>query len=310
MGNLTILQSITPYGKEFWKLKTVKTNLEKISRETSQGILKSDYKNPENALIRLASELINHFKDTDVDESLTMYHFTNFAASVECNIYTVPNPVFKFLSRVLKSVSKQWHDFIMRHYHISKSKWNDVNETWEIKDKVVTEDDYRNCRNEIFNKLLSGKSILSNMTDFYKKQINKTHETDSRMAIYYAKEVIKMTTEQINLIKSIGNKIFELMKADNDFKKYLIKLEGSSKAYQLRSSLINIIKKNYTVGNKETIVTLDEWVTYLFPDGQYWGEVRDLLLIFLYEKMHENNMQIDIEDGNLIEETDEDNEGC
>jgi CRISPR-associated protein Cst1 len=207
-------------------------------------------------------------------------------------------------------VSKQWHDFIMRHYHISKSKWNDVNETWEIKDKVVTEDDYRNCRNEIFNKLLSGKSILSNMTDFYKKQINKTHETDSRMAIYYAKEVIKMTTEQINLIKSIGNKIFELMKADNDFKKYLIKLEGSSKAYQLRSSLINIIKKNYTVGNKETIVTLDEWVTYLFPDGQYWGEVRDLLLIFLYEKMHENNMQIDIEDGNLIEETDEDNEGC
>jgi hypothetical protein len=30
----------------------------------------------------------------------------------------------------------------------------------------------------------------------------------------------------------------------------------------------------------------------------------------LYEKMHENNMQIDIEDGNLIEETDEDNEGC
>jgi CRISPR-associated protein Cst1 len=87
-------------------------------------------------------------------------------------------------------------------------------------------------------------------------------------------------------------------------------LEGSSKAYQLRSSLINIIKKNYTVGNKETIVTLDEWVTYLFPDGQYWGEVRDLLLIFLYEKMHENNMQIDIEDGNLIEETDEDNEGC
>ncbi len=308
MGNLTILQSTTNYGTEFWKMKTVKTNLDKISRGTSEGILKSDFKNPKNALFKLASELINIFANKEISENLTLYHFTNFAASVDCNIYSIPNPVFNFLSRVLKIKARQWFDFTYRYYHISKSKWNEKTNQWEIKDKIVTEDDYRNCRNEIFNKLLEGRSILSNMTSYYKKQIKKTKGIDSSMAVYYAKEVIKMTSEQINLIKSIGNKIFDLMKEEDAFKKYLVKLEGASKAYQLRSALINIIKKNYSVGNEETIVTLDEWVTYLFPDGQYWGEVRDLLLIFLYEKMHENDMKIEVDVNEQIDETEENNE--
>ena len=307
MGNLTVLQTTTSYGLEFWKSKTVKENLSKISRGTSEGILKSEFNNPKNAIFHLATELINEFKNDEISENLTLYHFTNFAASVECNIYTVPNPIFLFLSKVIKNIAKQWFDFTIRYYHISKTSWNDETNQWDYKGRVATEDDYRNCQNDIFNKLLEGKSILSNITSFYKKQIKKENKLDSRLAIYYAKEVIKMTTEQINLIKSIGTKIFELMKEENDFKKYLIKIEGSTKAYQLRSALINIIKKNYNSGNNDTIVTLDEWVTYLFPDGQYWGEIRDLLLIFLYEKMHEKNMKIEIDEHDKVEETEEEN---
>ena len=113
-----------------------------------------------------------------------------------------------------------------------------------------------------------------------------------------------MTTEQIKLIRKIGTNIFNLMNSENSIKKYMVKLESASKAHQFRSVLLTIVKKNYTAGNQESIVTFEEWVNYLFPDGVYWGEVRDLLLIFLYEKLHESNIEIDLPEVE-VEETDE-----
>lgn len=101
-----------------------------------------------------------------------------------------------------------------------------------------------------------------------------------------------MSKEQIALIKKIGDKIFELMQRENNFKKYLVLLEGSTRAYQLRSALLKVIKANYINGYEEPVITIDDYINYLFPDGQYWGEVRDLLLIYLYEQLHQKEGKI------------------
>ena len=101
-----------------------------------------------------------------------------------------------------------------------------------------------------------------------------------------------MEKEQLQLITRISDVIFELSQKENNFKKYLTLLESAGKAYQLRGVLLKIIKAHYQSGATEPLVRLNEYVDYLFPDGQYWGEVRDLLLISLYEKMHDEKINV------------------
>ncbi|MCF7911363.1 MAG: type I-B CRISPR-associated protein Cas8b1/Cst1 [Candidatus Cloacimonetes bacterium] len=309
MGNLCLLQTITEEGNEYWKHKTVQENLNRISRGSSETILKSKFTRASNAIFHFASELITACDYKLESEHITMYHFTNFSSSVDCKISTIPNPVFRFINLVLKTSAREWYNFIYRNYHIGGAKWNDETDRWEKKGEPVEEDEYRNHTNSIFNSLLEGKSILPSLVRYSKKQLIKEKTIDSRIAIYYVQEVKGMTSEQISLIKSVGGRIFEIMQQENNFKKYMVKLEGATKAYQLRTAILNIIKKNYTTGNERTIVTFDEWVNYLFPDGQYWGEIRDLLLVFLYEKLHSGRIKIDIDDVEQINEPLEENEG-
>ncbi len=59
---------------------------------------------------------------------------------------------------------------------------------------------------------------------------------------------------------------------------------------RLRSFVIKLIEKHWKEGNKESLITLRDYVKYLFPTGTAWTEIRDLLLICIYQKMHENNI--------------------
>jgi CRISPR-associated protein Cst1 len=146
---------------------------------------------------------------------------------------------------------------------------------------------------------------------FYKANyLHAKQEMDTNMAIYYVQEVLNMQKEQIVLIKKIGNKIFELMNKESNYKKYLVMIEGATRAHQLRSALIKIIKTNYNNGAEEPVFTMDEYVNYLFPDGRYWGEVRDLLLIFLYEKLHQNAVNVAEVSDVELKETEDINEGA
>ena len=108
-----------------------------------------------------------------------------------------------------------------------------------------------------------------------------------------------MKKEQVSLIKKIADIVYEITHTEGNLKKYLTMFEGASKAYQLRHALLKVIKQNYMKGNKEPVCRLDEYVDYLFPDGQYWGEVRDMLIIYLYEKMHDEDIKIEVDDKEL-----------
>ncbi|HEU19089.1 MAG TPA: type I-B CRISPR-associated protein Cas8b1/Cst1 [Deltaproteobacteria bacterium] len=311
MGNLALLQTISARGKQYWMNKTVIENLNRIGKNTSEGILKSIYSNPENAIFRFAAEIITDNLTIEFDENLTLYYFTNFAASVDCEIYSIPSPVFRFMRLALKNCPQQWYRFVKRHYHISKSSWNYNESQWEKKGGAIAEEDYLNNKNDIHLKLLANESILPALQHFYKSEyLYAKPEMNNNMAIYYVREVLDMQKEQILLIKRIGSKIFELMEKECNYKKYLVMIEGSTRAYQLRSALIKIIKTNYRNGAEEPVVTMDEYVNFLFPDGSYWGEVRDLLLIFLYEKLHQHAINVAEVSDVELKETEDINEGA
>ena len=295
-GNLALLQSITHETDIFWRKITLEKHLNDISKDNTDGLLKSDFSKPINAFFNIVFNLILEFPEKQLKESLTLYYFTNFAAKTDCEIYIINNPVFNFVSKSIKNCPKQWYNFLNYYYQIKGAKWDIEIQNWKIKDEVIDNNKFLNNNNNIFNALIDNKNISMNMCKYYKNQIGNTKlPFDIRIAYYYLEEVRKMKKEQFNLIQKIGDKIFEIMSNENDFKKYIFLLEKVKRPHELRASLISIIKKHYNNNNPEPLITLNEWVNYLFPDGQYWGEVRDLLLIYLYEKMHINNLSIEID---------------
>ncbi|MDD5766544.1 MAG: type I-B CRISPR-associated protein Cas8b1/Cst1 [Candidatus Marinimicrobia bacterium] len=312
---LALLHTENQKSQEYWIKKTIAENISKISKKISVGIIKSEFGNPKNALFKFASDIITEVNDDTLSDYLQLYHFTNFGAAPNCDIYRLPNPIFLFLNKVIRYCHSDWYVFIQKHYHIKKSSWDYTDDQWiSGKDnQPMSEEDYLNNPNDVFGRLLNGDSILGFLRKFYKDAYihNKRH-SQVTMAIYYIKEVLGMRQEQINLIKKVANVVFDLAQKENNYKKYLVMLEGAGKAYQLRSVLLRIIKENYKSGAAEPVIRLQDYVDYLFPDGQFWGEVRDLMLIYLYERLHDENInRQDVVDSlDIVETTEETNEGA
>jgi CRISPR-associated protein Cst1 len=58
-------------------------------------------------------------------------------------------------------------------------------------------------------------------------------------------------------------------------------------------------EKNLSEKNPAPLFTLKEYALELFPDGTYWQEIQDLLLIAIYQKMHEQGLWLDDDDLDL-----------
>jgi len=300
-GKLAILHLHNEATINYWTDKVIKVNLNDLSRNISTGILKSNLKNPKNALFSFATDIILTFNIEN--DYLQLYHFTNFGTSPDCEIYTLPNPIFRYLSKVLKAAKRDWYDFLRRYYKVKKAVWNSAINEWEKRNKniLIEFNEYKDNRNEVIERLLYGKNLLPTFRIFYKEKFLNNKQINILLLDYYLKEIKNMEIQQLELIKRIGRSIIEIAKEDdNNFKKYLNMIEGASKAYQLRAALIHLVKKHYSNGERTPLITLEEYVNYLFPDGSYWSEVRDILIIYLYELLHEENIrEIEIEDKNL-----------
>lgn len=315
-GNLGLLQTQSELTKLFWEKYVVIKNLDKNSRNVSKSILKSDFKNPKNAIFHFAKEILTELTSIETNEmkneNLTLIHFTNFGASPDSNIYNLTNPVFKFLSYSLRREAFHWNNFVRRHYKIKGASWNWTSKEWEKTAKKETstlqEPEYLNNPNDVFESLLASKSILPKFVIYqkycYKNQIEKFPLS---ITLNYARIILKMKEEQIQLIRKITDVIFSLSKKENDYKKFIRPIEGANKSYKLRSHLVRLNKLNFNNGEKEPMLRLNDYVNYLFPDGQFWSEVRDLLLICIYERFHDegiNASEVGLEENEILTEND------
>jgi CRISPR-associated protein Cst1 len=282
--------------RNFGKKDVILNNLDKFSRGASAGILKSKYTNPQNALFYFASSLITRFELYDYPPlHVRLFYFTNFGSKPNIEIHDLPSPVFSFLKRVLKpDLKPHWSYFIKRHYQFRKSVNfdGDQNEWIEVKKKSSISLDIDNYastnKNTIHYLLLSGKSILGHLRKIYKQMGFPVY-----IAIAYLKEVRKMKKEQIELIQKISEKIITLAENAKDYKKFITPIEGARYGHQLRGAIIRMVKEHYKNGEQEPFVRFKDYVEYLFPDGQSWYEIRDFLLISLYEKLHKLRIEPD-----------------
>lgn len=309
-GKAAIIISNNDEINNFFVEKICKSNNAEIASLSSEGVLKSEYGNPVNAIFSFVDDIftnrIKEIKDDTIGVYLSLFHFTNFGASSEINIHKLPASTFRFYSTCQNlKLKTDWQSFLLSHYTNSKfkgAKYNNSTSNYELTKKEDTEqigfNDYKTWRNIILENLLNGKSILQ----FFVKWGIK-HKFNFTIVELYQIHIQGMKQETLNKIKELA--LFLTNAEEDVIKKSIKAIDGYKSSYELRRFFLkNVVVKNYNNGAKEAIITMDDLVYYLFPDDVSWRDIRDILLFAIYQELHNKNILIETELSNSeIEET-------
>ncbi len=295
-GRISLMQSSNQKLSNLFVKLTIEKNLHEIGIGFSEGVAKSDFNKPANAIFDFADHALSQlqdFKDESALPSLTLYHFTNFGASPEIKMYQLPAKVFLFYRTCLQPRFKDdWQKFIRSHYFDGKhkgAKYNLLTEKFELakskETEIIDQSDYKQWFNRILNKLLIDENLRPEFLRWSRK-----HPFNFEIVTIYQQNIIGMKKETITKIKELAAFLVREEDADK-IKKRIKALDGAKNASALRRFILkDVIAANYVAGNDAPIVSVDDYVNYLFPDGSYWAEIRDLLLIAVYQELHERNL--------------------
>ncbi len=322
-GNVALLQINSSEVKKLWKEKTLAENWGHLATGSSKSILKSSYSNPTNALFYFARDLIMDMQEIQEQagnqpQTLTLFHFTNFGASPDCSIYTLNQNVFQFLTKILVvGLKQEWNRFVNLHYRLSKgSKADPITGivVKVMKDQEIEQEagEYQNSRNTIYQSLLNGYSITRHLMQQQENDFENKRETmfPIMIAVHYGKEILQMTQEQFDTLKKLVQGIFQIYgDSQADLEKALKKIRDANTKAALRKEIVRLCEKNYQAENEQALITLKEINFHLLGNNLYWGEVKDYLLIYFYELLHEKRIQLSdsIFEEELVDSEDSDN---
>lgn len=272
-GKLLLLHTNSAKVLRYWAKKCITQVRTQVASGNLSGCVSQNFTRSQNALLYLTQDLIMSYDERWTDEWVTLriYHFTNYNQGPDLDIYELPTSVFRFLAYVKRgNFYRDWVQIYRRGFK-------------GIKELKQNEEEYKNNFNEVFQKLLNGESIVS-----YFLSKNRKILGNWELMTYYLREVEHMSDERINTIKRVGDEIAAFIRQKNDLKR-LGQLERADSYRYLRNILRLIIKERAIKMQAERpLFTLDEYVEYLFPEGERsWRETQDLLLFRIYEQLHD-----------------------
>lgn len=296
-GKIALLYSNNLDAVKFWVKDNCSKNVSRIGKnlqnEEDEGALKSEFTKIPNALFSFVDKLLSRTPNIQNDTSLILYHCSNFITKSELQIYQLPAKVFIFYRTCLQPrFCEDWQKFVRSHYFDSKhkgAKYNHQTEKFEfVKSKeteIIDQNDYRQWFNRILNKLLIDENIRPEILRWSRK-----HPFKFEIVSIYQQNIIGMKKETIKKIKELSAFLVREEDADK-IKKRIKALDGAKNASALRRFILkDVVAANYTAGNDDPIVSVDDYVNYLFPDGSYWAEIRDILLIAIYQELHDRDL--------------------
>lgn len=297
-GNISVISSNNPQTAELYARNCCATTLMEIGQNVSGGILKNESRATSTAIFRFIDNLLSDYTNYDGNESISLYHFTNFGASPDLKIYTLPFQAFYFYILSQRNEYKsQWNHFVSHFYknsELKNARYDDVTAMYIVtekkEEKKVEEAQYKYWYNIIYDNLLKGKSITKEIRTW-----SKDHPFNLQLFAHYLILLQNMKNETLKKLNEIADFILENT-PDTDMEKVITRLNGINSAFLLRRFILKVVEKNYALGNDKAIVTIEDYTDYLFPENRSWMETRDVLLIYIYQKLHEKNIRVEIAD--------------
>lgn len=271
-------------------------NIARVASKSEGGVLRSEFNNPASALFDFVHGCLTvEFEDIieDLEVEINLYHFTNFGATPEVVLYDFSLPLFLFYKEILhRDLYQDWRKFVRKHYYNSKHK--DVTYDTESglfhsskKKTTIVYDEYKKWVNWIYQDLLLGKNILPSILNWSKKQ-----PFNFKIVRLYQNNLKNMDKKTLDKIEALADYVIS---DENKLKRRIGTLNLAEKVSDIRRFILKLVDDNHTNKNNESLITLQDYVNYLFPDGASAKEIRDLLLIALYQKMHEKKIFFDEE---------------
>ncbi|WP_455665817.1 hypothetical protein [Phocaeicola sp.] len=300
-GKICVISSNNPQTSELYAKDCCNRNLYNIGQNASSGILKNEARSPSTAIFRYIDKILTHYKINTNNECITLYHFSNYSTSPDIQIYTLPFQAFRFYQETQSSLyAKEWNIFIASHYRCSDyknatydKKHNNFIVTNKKQNEIIEETDFKYWRNIIYDKLLLNKSIVSDIRKWsVQNQFNLT------LLKSYLINIRNMKKETVDKINQIADFILN-SNSESNMKKVLTTLNAVKSPYMLRRFILRVIVENYKQEN-DILVSVNDYIDYLFPDSNSWMETRDVLLIAIYQKLHELHLKVEVEE--IIEE--------
>lgn len=301
LGRICVISSNNVNTARLYATNCLERNLANISKGISNGILKNESRSAGTALFRFLDQVFINYLQEGHGESMTLYHFTNFGASPDMQMFVLPFPVFKFYRETQNREYKEpWNRFVAHHYRTKEYKkfeYDDTNTCIQATDKKnqqieIPSQEYGYWTNTIYSKMLLGNSIVGDI-----RKWSEGNEFNLMLLFDYLLNIRNMKRETIEKINQIADFILQVH-SDSDMAKVLTQLNGIKNPFMLRRFILKIVETNYRLGNESTLVTVQEYTDYLFPDTSLWSETRDVLLICLYQKLHEKNIHVEVEESN------------
>lgn len=298
-GRIAVIHSNDNLLSEFFARENCRANLHAIAVNASEGMLKSNYRAPATAVFRFIEKawsdsgrqhcLRNYF--------LTLYHFTNFGASPEVKIYTVPTMLYEFYSFSQRGeVREDWNRFIAHYYKSAEykgAKYNDATHTVDFEKKGVIKNiepvEFQNWLNIVYERLLKNESILP-----YIRNWSETNRFNLKIVELYLINIRKMKKEAYQKIMELADFIVEYVDKEK-IGKAIQQIKNAKSSSALSRFIVNgIVAKNYKLDNP-IIINVEEYCEYLFPEAVFWRDVRDVFLIAIYQKLHEKKISVPVD---------------
>lgn len=278
---------------EYFASINIEENLRRSSTKISDGIYRWPYKTPSSALFDFALCWIREAKNSSLENvELNLYHFTNFGASPEVILHNFSSALFKFYKKVLhRTLKNDWERFAHAHFYQKNTRYDYDTNTFEVTAKkeksTFAYEEFKSWRNRIYDDLLAGKSILRPMLKWVSQ---KQCPLNFEIVKLYQIILRDMNEKTLQIIDRIADYVLE---DSSNIKKNLRNLQKPKKSYAFRTALRRLEEKNLQERKPTPLFSLEEYALELFPDGTYWQEIQDLLLIAIYQKMHEQEIWLD-----------------
>ncbi|MCB9305538.1 MAG: type I-B CRISPR-associated protein Cas8b1/Cst1 [Lewinellaceae bacterium] len=296
VGNLVAVIGSNQAKIEQWFVKeNYDKNIQRLANKSSEGVLSSEFKNPANALFNFVQKCLAKYNEQlpeDEPVEINLYHFSNFGAEPKISLHCFSAPLFKFYRKVLNSrYKREWARFVNSHYRNENATFEEglTEDHFLVKEKkefkTVGGEEFKTWSNPIYNTLLRGEDILKYFKAWSTNQF-KTHKPFyiTHIVHLYQTFLKGMREETLKKIEAIA----EFIVSDpNKRKQRLGSLRSIGNMAAFRRYLLELIRSNVEEKAEKPLISLREYVTYLFPDGAPGMEIRDLLLISVYEKLSE-----------------------
>lgn len=271
-NNIEIMKT---FGEECIEYITRNKLLNSYKSKDISGIFDEGFKSPQNALFHLAYKTSTKYKRLGIlkqNEEIVIYRIDNYNQNpAGVSIYKIPNNIFRFVISVMTShqYKKNWYDLLSKHY--AKSDANNSSPVWKV-----------SYHNKIHDSLLKNKSILWAFRDNNDKKPTVPWIIVER----YMELVRNMNKQRIEAIKNLADKIAICIE-ENSNKKRVNDIVSARDFPTFRNQLRLVFRDWQKLGKDKPMVTYDEYISTIIPEDYYnWREVQDLIIIRLYEKLH------------------------